>query len=58
MISSKIWKAYHQDGGTKNRVAADLLIGAHAQVECDRLLTRDRGLFRQCFKNLVVLESI
>ena len=54
--AARIWKEYQQDGGTNNRVVADFLIGAHAQTECDRLLTRDRGFYRRYFKKLTVLE--
>ena len=50
------WKEYRVNGGPRNRAAADFLIGAHALVECDRLLTRDRGFYRTYFRKLNVLE--
>jgi len=50
------WRAYRAKGGKRERVAADFLIGAHALVQCERLLTRDRGFYRSSFAGLKVLE--
>lgn len=49
------WAAYRNSGGTRRRIAADFLIGAHAAVQADRLLTRDDGFHRGHFAGLSVL---
>ena len=43
-------------GGRRERVIADFLIGAHALLQCDALVTRDAGFFRDYFKGLKVIE--
>ena len=50
------WRRYRKKGGTRARVAADFLIGAHAISKCSRLLTRDRGFYRGYFKGLKVFD--
>jgi hypothetical protein len=50
------WKAYRSRGGPKTRVTADFLIGAHALLKADRLLTRDRGFYRSYFKRLTIVD--
>ncbi|MGH3930604.1 MAG: type II toxin-antitoxin system VapC family toxin [Pseudonocardiaceae bacterium] len=50
------WRRYRSAGGSRRRVIADFLIGAHAAAHAKRLLTRDRGFFRSYFTDLVVLD--
>jgi hypothetical protein len=37
------------------RTVPDFLIGAHALLQCQALLTRDAGFFRDYFKGLRVI---
>jgi predicted nucleic acid-binding protein len=50
------WRAYRKAGGSRERVIADFMIGAHALANADQLLTRDRGFYRRYFEQLRVLD--
>jgi predicted nucleic acid-binding protein len=56
LAASGAWRKHRAKGGRRERVAADFLIGAHAQLHADRLLTRDRGFYRACFSGLKILD--
>jgi predicted nucleic acid-binding protein len=50
--AGEMMKRYRAAGGTRSRVIADFLVGAHALEHADRLLTRDQGFARACFDGL------
>lgn len=52
--AGKIHRAYLRAGGSRDRVVADFLIGAHAHNHATRLIARDRGFFREHFGDLEV----
>lgn len=55
-LASRAWRTYRKQGGKRTRILADFLIGAHAQIQATRLLSRDRGFYRTLFPSLGILE--
>ena len=56
LAAGACWRRYRERGGSRDRVIADFLIGAHASLSAGRLLTRDRGFYRSYFADLRILD--
>jgi hypothetical protein len=56
-LAGELWRRYRAASRSpRARVVADLLVGAHARLQADGLLTRDRGFYRQYFSGLRVID--
>jgi hypothetical protein len=53
--AGEMQRRYRQRGGNRSRTVADFLIGAHAMMQCNALITRDDGFYRDYFKGLKVI---
>ena len=51
-LAGKAFRQYRQRGGTKTGVLPDFFIGAHAQAEGHKLLTRDAGRYKTYFPKI------
>ena len=54
-LAGEKWSLYRKSGGKRERIISDFLIGAHAMVKADRLLTRDRGFYRSYFPEVEIV---
>lgn len=53
--AGEMQRRHRQRGGPRARAVPDFLIGAHALLQCDGLITRDDGFYRQYFKGLKLI---
>jgi predicted nucleic acid-binding protein len=55
-LAGRAWRMYRRSGGKRTRIITDFLIGAHAQEQATRLVSRDRGFYRELFPSLTVFD--
>ncbi len=56
ILAWQVWRKYQKHNEHQTRIIHDFLIAAHAQVQCDRLLARDRGFYGAYFKKLKLVD--
>ena len=55
LLAGKAFRQYRQSGGTKTGVLPDFFIGAHAEAEKFKLLTRDAGRYKTYFPKITLI---
>jgi len=53
--AGEMQRRYRARGASRTRAVPDFIVGAHALLQCNALITRDAGFFRDYFKGLKVI---
>ena len=53
--AGEMQRRYRTRGGARARTVPDFIVGAHALLQCNALITRDAGFFRDYFKGLKLI---
>lgn len=55
-MAGQLWRKYRKTKGKRERIIPDFLAGAHALLQADEFLTRDRGFYRSYFSGLKLID--
>ncbi|MHB0854662.1 MAG: type II toxin-antitoxin system VapC family toxin [Rectinema subterraneum] len=55
-LAGSMYSLYLKNKGQARRVLPDFLVAAHAMLNADRLLARDRGYYREYFRKLTLFD--
>jgi hypothetical protein len=55
-LASRVWRRYRAQGGKRTRILSDVLVGAHAHLQANRFITRDRGFYGSLFPELKICD--
>ena len=55
-LAGRIFRTYRSEGGPREHLVPDFLVGAHAQRQADRIAAIDRGYLRRYFPRLRILK--
>jgi len=53
--AGEMQRRYRARGGGRQRTVPDFVVGAHALLQCNALITRDAAFFRDYFKGLKII---
>lgn len=53
--AGEMQRRFRTKTGSRSRTAQDFIVGAHALLQCNALITRDAAFFRDYFKGLKVI---
>lgn len=54
--AGEMLRRYRARGGGRQRSAPDFIVGAHALLQCEALITKDAAFFRDYFKGLRIIS--